>query len=59
MFVVQSLWCNAQLTSFTNDDAINYVKQHDGMTFDEISSEYPMPDSYYKNSSVVNLYKYA
>ena len=45
-------------SSFSKNDYENFLKQNKSMTYSDAAAEYPLPQTYYKNNSPVNLYKY-
>jgi hypothetical protein len=58
MLIVCSITVQAQST-FSKTDYENFLQQNSSMTYDDASVEYPLPQTYYKNNSQVNLYKYS
>jgi len=56
--IVSSITLQAQST-FSKTDYENFLQQNSSMNYDDASAEYPLPQTYYKNNSPVNLYKYS
>jgi len=57
LLVVGLFHVQAQST-FSKTDYENFLKQNSAMTYDEAAVEYPLPQTYYKNSAAVDLHSY-
>jgi len=57
VLIICSITIQAQST-FSKTDYENFLKQNSSMTYEDASDEYPLPQTYYKNDTAVNLYKY-
>jgi len=59
IFLIVGVFSVKAQSTFTPTDYTNFLQQNASMTYDEAYSDYPLPQTYYKNSAAVNLYKYS